>query len=61
MAVKASRANQVQTLFLDCEPVRFLRTGYGLDVMMDDRLARQQGLHLERGDHADLVNNAGEA
>jgi Ala-tRNA(Pro) deacylase len=52
---------QVETLFPDCEPgsVPALGAAYGLDVVVDDSLARQQDLYLEGGDHAHLVHVSG--
>jgi Ala-tRNA(Pro) deacylase len=52
---------QVETLFLDCEPgsVPALGAAYGLDVVVDDSLARQPDLYLEGGDHAHLVHISG--
>jgi Ala-tRNA(Pro) deacylase len=52
---------QIETLFPDCEPgsVPALGAAYGLDVVVDDSLARQQDLYLEGGDHAHLVRISG--
>lgn len=52
---------QVETLFPDCEPgsVPALGAACGLDVVVDDSLARQQALYLEGGDHAHLVRVSG--
>jgi Ala-tRNA(Pro) deacylase len=52
---------QVETLFPDCEPgsVPALGAAYGLHVVVDDSLARQQDLYLEGGDHAHLVHISG--
>jgi Ala-tRNA(Pro) deacylase len=52
---------QVETLFPDCEPgsVPALGAAYGLGVVVDDSLARQQDLYLEGGDHAHLVHISG--
>lgn len=52
---------QVETLFLDCEPgsVPALGEAYGLDVVVDDSLAKQPDLYVEGGDHANLVHISG--
>jgi Ala-tRNA(Pro) deacylase len=52
---------QVETLFPDCEPgsIPALGAAYGLGVVVDDSLARQQDLYLEGGDHAHLVHISG--
>jgi Ala-tRNA(Pro) deacylase len=52
---------QVETLFPDCDPgsVPALGAAYGLDVVVDDSLARQHDLYLEGGDHAHLVHISG--
>lgn len=52
---------QIETLFPDCEPgsVPALGAAYGLDVVVDDSLARQQDLYIEGGDHAHLVQISG--
>jgi hypothetical protein len=36
-----------------------LTAAYGLDVVVDDSLSRQQDLYLEGGDHAHLVHISG--
>ena len=48
---------QVETLFLDCEPgsVPALGAAYGLNVVVDDSLAQQPDVYFEGGDHANLV------
>jgi Ala-tRNA(Pro) deacylase len=52
---------QIETLFPDCEPgsVPALGAAFGLGVLVDDSLARQQDLYLEGGDHAHLVHISG--
>jgi Ala-tRNA(Pro) deacylase len=54
---------QVETLFLDCEPgsVPALGAAYGLDVVVDDSLVRQPDLYLEGGDHANLIHISGKS
>jgi Ala-tRNA(Pro) deacylase len=52
---------QVETLFLDCEPgaVPALGAAYGLNVVVDDSLAQQPDVYIEGGDHANLVHISG--
>jgi Ala-tRNA(Pro) deacylase len=52
---------QVETLFVDCEPgsVPGLGEPYGLEMIVDDSLDRQPDLYLEGGDHAHLVHLSG--
>jgi Ala-tRNA(Pro) deacylase len=52
---------QVETLFIDCEPgaVPAFAAAYGLNVVVDDSLAEQRELYLESGDHANLVHISG--
>jgi Ala-tRNA(Pro) deacylase len=52
---------QVETLFLDCEPgsVPALGAAYGLDIVVDDSLAQQPDLYLAGGDHAHLIRISG--
>jgi len=52
---------QVETLFLDCEPgsVPALGAAYGLNVVVDDSLAQQPDVYFEGGDHANLVRISG--
>jgi len=52
---------QVETLFLDCEPgsVPALGAAYGLNVVVDDSLAQQSDVYFEGGDHANLVRISG--
>jgi Ala-tRNA(Pro) deacylase len=52
---------QVETLFLDCEPgsVPALGAAYGLAVVVDDSLGQQPDLYFEGGDHAHLVHISG--
>jgi Ala-tRNA(Pro) deacylase len=52
---------QIETLFPDCEPgsVPALGAAYGLDVVVDDSLARREDLYFEGGDHAHLVHVSG--
>ena len=59
--VNIASEEQVETLFLDCEPgsVPALGAAYGLNVVMDDSLAQQPDLYLEGGDHAHLVHISG--
>jgi Ala-tRNA(Pro) deacylase len=59
--VTIANEEQVETLFLDCEPgsVPALGAAYGLDVLVDDSLTQQSDLYLEGGDHAHLVHISG--
>ena len=52
---------QVETLFVDCEPssVPAIGAAYGLDVVVDDSLTQQPDLYVEGGDHANLVHIGG--
>jgi Ala-tRNA(Pro) deacylase len=52
---------QVETLFVDCEPgsVPALGAAYGLNVVVDDSLAQLPDVYLEGGDHAHLVHISG--
>jgi Ala-tRNA(Pro) deacylase len=54
---------QIETLFLDCEPgaVPAIGAAYGLNVVVDDSLARQPDVYFEGGDHANLVHISGAA
>ena len=60
--VDMAGAEQVETLFLDCEwdAVPALGAAYGLKVVVDDSLARQPEIYIEGGDHASLVHISGE-
>jgi Ala-tRNA(Pro) deacylase len=55
-------AEQVETLFLDCEwdAVPALGAAYGLEVVVDDSLAQQSEIYIEGGDHASLVHISGQ-
>ena len=59
--VDIAREEQIETLFPDCEPgsVPALGAAYGLDVVADDSLARQEDLYFEGGDHAHLIHVSG--
>jgi len=59
--VDIANEEQVETLFLDCEPgsVPALGAAYGLNVVVDDSLTQQPDLYLEGGDHAHLVHISG--
>ena len=59
--VDMASEEQIETLFLDCEPgaVPALGAAYGLKVIVDDRLANEQEIYLEGGDHASLVHISG--
>lgn len=59
--VAIANEEQVETLFLDCEPgsVPALGAAYGLNVVVDDSLAQQTDLYFESGDHANLVHISG--
>ena len=48
---------QIEMLFLDCEPgaVPAIGAAYGLNVVVDDSLARQPDVYFDGGDHANLV------
>jgi Ala-tRNA(Pro) deacylase len=56
-----AREEQIETLFLDCEPgaVPALGAAYGLKVIVDDSLANEPEIYLEGGDHASLVHISG--
>lgn len=59
--VDIANEEQVETLFLDCEPgaVPALGGAYGLNVIVDDSLAQQPDVYFEGGDHANLVHISG--
>ena len=59
--VDMANEEQVETLFVDCEPgaVPPLGAAYGLDVIIDDSLERQPDVYFEGGDHASLVHISG--
>ena len=59
--VDMANEEQVETLFLDCEPgaVPALGAAYGLNVVVDDTLAQQPDVYFEGGDHASLVHVSG--
>jgi Ala-tRNA(Pro) deacylase len=59
--VDLANEEQVETLFLDCEPgaVPALGAAYGLKVIVDDSLANEPEIYLEGGDHASLVHISG--
>lgn len=59
--VDMANEEQIQTLFLDCEPgaVPALGAAYGLRVIVDDSLAIEPEIYLEGGDHANLVHISG--
>ena len=50
--------HELDQLFPDCAhgAVPPLGESYGLDVLLDDRLAEQPDVYLESGDHATLVH-----
>ncbi len=56
--VDMASEEQIETLFLDCEPgaVPALGAAYGLKVIVDDSLANEPEIYLEGGDHASLVH-----
>ena len=56
--VDMANEEQIETLFLDCEPgaVPALGAAYGLEVIVDDSLASEPEIYLEGGDHASLVH-----
>jgi len=60
--VDLANEEQVETLFLDCEPgsVPALGAAYGLNVVMDDSLTEPPEVYFESGDHANLVHISGE-
>ncbi len=60
--VDMAGAEQVETLFLDCEwdAVPALGAAYGLKVVVDDSLAQQSEIYIEGGDHASLVHISGQ-
>ena len=59
--VDIANEEQIETLFLDCEPgaVPALGAAYGLKVIVDDSLASEPEIYLEGGDHASLVHISG--
>ena len=59
--VDMANEEQIETLFLDCEPgaVPALGAAYGLKVIVDDSLANEPEIYLEGGDHASLVHISG--
>jgi Ala-tRNA(Pro) deacylase len=59
--VDIASEEQVETLFLDCEPgsVPALGAAYGLDVVVDDSLSDERDVYLEAGDHVHLVHISG--
>jgi Ala-tRNA(Pro) deacylase len=59
--VDMANEEQVETLFLDCEPgaVPALGRAYGLNVVVDDSLAQEPDVYFEAGDHASLVHISG--
>ncbi|HYA44691.1 MAG TPA: YbaK/EbsC family protein [Acidimicrobiales bacterium] len=59
--VDMASEEQVETLFLDCDPgaVPALGAAYGLSVVMDDSLAQEPDVYFEGGDHAHLVHVSG--
>ncbi len=61
--VDIAGAEQVETLFLDCEwdSVPALGAAYGLAVVVDDSLTQQSEIYIEGGDHASLVHISGES
>ena len=48
---------QIEMLFLDCEPraVPAVGAAYGLNLVVDDSLARQPDVYFDGGDHANPV------
>jgi Ala-tRNA(Pro) deacylase len=61
--VDMANEEQVETLFPDCDPgaVPPLGVAYGLNVVVDDCLARQPDVYFESGDHAILVHVSGKS
>jgi Ala-tRNA(Pro) deacylase len=59
--VDMANEEQVETLFLDCEPgsVPALGAAYGLNVVVDDSLAQEPEVYFESGDHTNLVHISG--
>jgi len=59
--VDLANEEQVETLFLDCEPdsVPALGAAYGLKVVVDDSLAQESEVYFESGDHTSLVHISG--
>lgn len=59
--VDMASEEQIETLFLDCEPgaVPALGAAYGVKVIVDDSLANEPEIYLEGGDHASLVHISG--
>ena len=49
--------HEIEQLFEDCAPGAVPPAGecYGLDVIVDDSIARQPEVYLEGGDHATLI------
>jgi Ala-tRNA(Pro) deacylase len=56
--VDMANEEQVETLFVDCEPgsVPALGAAYGLKVVVDDSLAQLSDIYFEAGDHSSLVH-----
>ncbi len=59
--VDMANEEQVETLFVDCEPgsVPALGAAYGLKVVVDDSLAQLSDNYFEAGDHSNLVHVSG--
>lgn len=59
--VDMASEEQIETLFLDCEPgaVPALGAAYGLKVIVDDSLVSEPEIYLEGGDHTSLVQISG--
>ena len=59
--VDTANKEQVETLFIDCEPgaVPALGAAYGLKVIVDDSLAQQTDIYFEGGNHTNLVHVSG--
>ena len=59
--VDIANEEQVETLFIDCEPgaVPALGAAYGLKVIVDDSFAQQPDIYFEGGDHTNLVHVSG--
>jgi Ala-tRNA(Pro) deacylase len=59
--VDMANEEQVETLFVDCEPgaVPALGAAYGLNVVLDESLAQLPDVYFEGGDHANLIHMSG--
>ena len=61
-SLKLATEEETSRLFSDCEvgAVPAIGAAYGLDVVMEESLARQPDIYFEGGDHTSLVHLSGE-